>query len=107
MVEEPTLGDGATAAHTFNKRYAMKCYRFLFWSSLGEVLFAVTVRADEPRPIAPDQFDRLHRDDPRAAGRAAVLANPLEAHHRRSAAGSPRGQTDLRLGRRGAPIGVC
>ncbi|HYT95208.1 MAG TPA: hypothetical protein VEL76_41205 [Gemmataceae bacterium] len=83
--------------------------RFLCVLSLIAGLFAGTMRADEPRPIAPDQFAKLHelirvQPDEQRFWQIPWKLTITEARAQAAREGKP---IFVWAGAGGAPIGVC
>ncbi len=96
------------AADALLEGSAMKSHRF-FSLSLVAALCAGTARPDEPKTLAPDQFDRLHKmirvqsDEQRfwqIPWKLTITEARLQAAHE----GKP---IFVWAGAGGAPIGVC
>ena len=87
----------------------MKGTRFVIVLSLVAALFAQAARTDEPRPIAPDQFDRLHRmirvqPDEQRFWQIPWKLTISAARQQAAQEGKP---IFVWAGAGGAPIGVC
>ncbi len=87
----------------------MKAPRLLVVLPFAAALFAAAARADEPRTIAPDQFDRLRRMIRVQPGEQRFWQIPwklaiTEAREQAAKEGKP---IFVWAGAGGPPIGVC
>ncbi len=87
----------------------MKSPRCLLVLSLVAGSFAGTLRAEEPRPLAPDQFDKLHRMIRVQPGEQHFWQIPwkLTISAARAQAAREGKPIFVWAGAGGAPIGVC
>jgi hypothetical protein len=86
----------------FFRRLVLGCTAF-------SLLAVGALRADEPRPIAPDQFDKLHKMIKPQSGELRFQDIPwlLSVHEARKQAAAEGKPILVWSGSGGAPLGVC
>jgi hypothetical protein len=107
---QPPVGWLTTpAARLLSRGFIMPVRRFLFLVTLVAAWSGGAVPAAEPRPIAPDQFVRLHRmirvqPDEQGFWQIPWKLTIAEAREQAAHEGKP---IFVWAGAGGAPIGVC
>jgi hypothetical protein len=83
--------------------------RLLLGGASLAILAAVTAHAEEPKPISPDQFDKLHKMIRPQAGELRFQEIPwlLNVHEARKKAAAEGKPILIWSGSGGAPLGVC